>query len=274
MFLGVNNWLVGQNGTAVAIGARSLGLGGAAVTFSSVNSVFSNQAGLVGIRNTSYSINSEQRFLLNEIRAVSAAVAHSFGKTGTLGLGVQYFGFSAYNEQRISLGYGRKLGDNFAIGTSLIWSNTAIPEYGNKGVFTFDIGMMAYISPKVSLGVEIFNPLRVKITDDESLPAVLKIGFLYRPSKVVRIMAEVEKDIQFGLRTHWGAEYDVLKQLVLRFGLTTRPAEFSFGFGYKVKDKLRIDVAASYHQVLGVTPALSIVFQSQIAKPEAKRRDW
>ncbi len=256
-------FLYGQNGIAASLGGRSIGLGGTSVVYENSNSIFSNQAGLAAVKKMTFAINSEQRFLLNEIRAVSAAAAFPIGKNGTFGLGVQYFGFKAYNEQRISLGYGKKLGDKFSLGASFIWSNTVIPEYGNKGTFTFDIGLMAHISSKVSLGAHIFNPLRVRLTEAESLPSIIKIGLLYRPSKVVRIIAEVEKDIQFGVRTRWGTEYDVLNQLVLRFGLTTQPTEFSFGFGYKIKKKLIIDVGASYHQILGITPALSVTYKFQ-----------
>lgn len=260
-FLSNSLSLFSQNGIAASLGARSIGLGGSSVIYENSNSVFTNQAALASVRKMEFSIHSEQRFLLSEIRAIAAAAALPIGKTGTFGLGVQYFGFEAYNEQRISLGYGKKLGDKFSLGASFIWTNTSIPEYGNKGVFTFDLGIMAFVSSKVTLGAHIFNPLRIGINEEEALPSIIKIGLRYRPSKVVRIIAEVEKDIQFGLRTHWGTEYDVLDQLVLRFGLATQPTEISFGFGYKIKQKLRIDIGASYHQLLGVTPALSVVFR-------------
>lgn len=261
LFLVSNPLLFGQDGIAAALGAQSVGLGGSSVMFENSNSIFSNQAGLAALRKMEFSINSEQRFLLSEIRAISAGGALPVGKSGTFGLGLQYYGFKAFNEQRVSLGYGRKISNKLALGASFIWSNTSIPEYGNKGVFTFDLGLMAHISSKVSFGAHIFNPLRSKITEGEALPSIIKLGLRYQPSSVVRIIGEVEKDIEYGIRTRWGTEYDVLDQLVLRFGLATQPTEFSFGFGYKVKNKIQIDVAASYHQVLGITPSLGVIIR-------------
>ncbi len=71
------------------------------------------------------------------------------------------------------------------------------------------------------------------------------------------LLAEAEKNIDFSARFKAGAEYKIADALHLRGGVATNPAQYFMGAGINLKD-LKIDFAASYHQVLGVTPAISL----------------
>jgi hypothetical protein len=73
------------------------------------------------------------------------------------------------------------------------------------------------------------------------------------------LITEAEKDIDNPARFKAGVEYKIVDALHLRGGIATNPSQYSLGVGINVKD-LKIDLATSYHEVLGVTPAISLSY--------------
>jgi hypothetical protein len=74
------------------------------------------------------------------------------------------------------------------------------------------------------------------------------------------ITAEAEKDIEFSTIVKFGLEYQLADPFFIRAGVATSPTLFNFGMGFIIKEKLIIDAAASYHQILGFSPAIGIRF--------------
>lgn len=252
--------LAGQNGTPASVGARSAGMGFTGLTYDNIHSAFTNQAGLARLKGFAAFAAGEQRFLLSELQALSAAVAYPT-QSGTFAITVSNFGFEGYNEQRFGLGYGRKLFDKLSIGGQLLAFNTSIPEYGSKLALSFELGMLATVSKEVDIAFQISNPVRIAWVEGENLPSVLRIGMAYHPSPIVDILVEVEKDIDQVARAKVGIEYQVANPVDIRLGATTGPTLMSLGVGYQIADKLVINIASSYHQILGFTPAAGIVYE-------------
>ena len=69
---------------------------------------------------------------------------------------------------------------------------------------------------------------------------------------------EVEKDLDWPLSVQAGIHYQLLSNFAIRLGISTQPSSIHFGFAYQWSNGFGIDVAASYHQVLGFTPAINI----------------
>lgn len=251
--------LYAQNGAPSIAGARGLALGNTGLTFKDIHSSFRNQAGLAFLPSFGATVTAEQRFLVNEIQTYTAAAAYPTA-SGTFGLNLSYYGFEDFNEQRIGLAYARKLFSKFALGVQFDYLNTRITEYGSKGIFTFEVGILSQLFPELSLGVHVYSPVQIEIVEEENLPTIFAFGLNYMPSDKVSILAEVEKDIDFEARVKAGVEYQLVDALSLRVGVATNPTSPSFGLGYRLKSGLGIDVAASYHEVLGFTPAISVVF--------------
>lgn len=251
--------LYAQNGAPPAGGARSVAMGSTGLTYTGINSIFSNQAGLAYLEGLAFTAYGEQRFLVSEIRSVAAGAALPTA-SGTFGLSLHYFGFEGYNEQRIGLAYARQLLEKLSIGAQFLMLNTRIPEYGNKANFTFEVGAQAELLPQLNLGVHLFSPARVKVTEEDFLSAVLRLGLSYLPSDKLSLLAEVEKDIDYPARARFGIEYQAIEPLFLRLGVATEPTQLSFGLGYALPGGLKLDIASSYHQVLGFTPAAGITF--------------
>ena len=141
--------LLAQLGGPQISGARGLATGGVGLTFQDVHAGWGNPAGLASVNQTSFALFAEQRFALSDIRQVSAVGAFSVGES-TGGLTVSYYGFEGYNEQRIGLLYGRKLGEKIQLGAQLYTLGVNIPEYGNKQVLSFELGLLTTLSPSVT----------------------------------------------------------------------------------------------------------------------------
>ena len=251
--------VIAQNGVSPIGGARSIGMANTGVTFTDVNSLFSNQAGLAMLEQLTVTAFAEQRFQLAELQSVTAGAAIPTN-SGTFGVSVNYFGFEDYNEQRAGIAYARKLMDKLSIGAQVLLLNTQIPEYGNKANVTFELGLLAQLLPQLNLGLHLYSPARIELAPDEYLPTVFKLGLSYLPSDNLTILAEVEKDIDYPVRTRIGAEYQLLDALDLRIGAATEPVNLSFGLGYQISKGLSLDIASYYHEVLGFSPAAGITY--------------
>ncbi len=257
--------LFGQNGSPVYNGGRTLGMGNTGVVNRDLTSVYSNQAGLAYLTSMQAGVFGSRRFMIADINSVGAAFAYPT-KSGTFGIDVNYFGFEGFNQQSIGLNYGRKLFDKLAIGGKALVNTTAIPEYGNTSTFTFALGFYSRLLDKVHLAGHVFNPIRMDIAPNEPMTTSLRIGLTYFPSKKTTLNLEAEQDLEYDMRIKAGMEYQLIEQLYLRLGVQTEPVQIAFGIGFEL-EQLKIDVASQYHQVLGFTPGISVIY---VGKPNRK----
>lgn len=245
----------------IPAGGRSSAMGSASVSLSDFWSVHNNQAGLAGFTNTAAGIYFENRFMMKELsRKVAAFVIPS--RSGVFGVAYDNFGSTLYNESKIGLAFARSFGSNFSAGIQLDYLNTHLSEnYGNHAAFTFEAGILARVNKNLVIGAHVFNPLNVKLSGEtnERIPAIIRLGAGYNFSEILLLTSEIEKNIDMETRIKSGVEYHVVKQGIVRAGITTNPTTFSFGFGLDLK-KLKIDLASTVHQVLGYSPQLSISY--------------
>ncbi len=258
--LGFGTILSAQNGVPPYAGARGIAMGDASVNFQGISAAFSNQAGLAYLDGMGFTIGTERRFFTSEISSFSAAFAYPTGNAGTFGLSANYFGYSGYNETRIGLAYARKLGEKVALGAQFDYLGFSIPEYGNKAVFTFELGVQAQLTEDFRIGAHIFSPVRQEIVPDEKVPTVFKLGAAYSPNEKLIISGEVEKDIDLDFSFKAGVEYYLIDILCLRAGVSTEPLQNAFGLGLRLKNGLLLDIASAYHYDLGFTPAVNFSY--------------
>jgi hypothetical protein len=242
-------------------GGRAAGMSNASVTLYDVWSVSHNQAGLARLENEAAGVYFENRFLIDELNFGAGTLAYPTG-LGVLGVSFTYFGFELYNETKIGLAYARDFGERFSMGMQINYHNTSIGEnYGNKGNITAELGVIFHLLPELSIGAHLFNPTRAKIGDfaDERIPTILKTGLGYEFSDRVMVVVEAEQGINHKPVFKAGVEYQIIDPLFVRGGIGTNPNSNSFGFGLEIKN-LQIDLAASYHYILGYSPQISMVY--------------
>lgn len=250
-----------QNGLPPNAGARGAAMGGVSAAFQDINSAFSNPAGLATLSAWGAATLGEQRFLIPEIRSVAAAAALPT-RAGVFGINLHYFGFEAYNEQRMGLLYARQVFENTYLGVGLDFLNTRIPDFGSQFHVTGDAGLQIQLAEPLWIGAHLFNPFRIQRDNGEYYPTLLRIGFSYLASDKLALSGEAEKDIDFPLRWKGGVEYQYIEALALRAGFSTQPVQATFGTGLAWKSGLRLDFAFQWHQILGITPAFSAIYQA------------
>ncbi len=258
----ISGILLAQNGTPQNAGARGAAMGNAALTFTDINAAYVNQAGLAFLEELSFGVYGERRFLAEGLNSFLFAAAYPNEKIGTFGLTVNYFGYNNYNEQKIGLAYARKLAQNISLGVQLDYLGTRIPQYGAASTFTFEIGLLAKLNEQFSIAAHTYNPIHAQVAGLDRLPSLVNIGLAYQPSEKVLLIAELEKDIyDFPLMGKFGVEYRPIHALSVRVGVqaAAEATQMSFGLGLYLQS-LCIDIATSYHQVLGFTPSFGLSY--------------
>lgn len=220
-----------------------------------------NQASLAGTKNFSGGIFTERRFMLKELGYYQAAAALPT-KYGGIGVAVNYFGYSDYNESQLSMGYGKKLGANIDLGIGFMYNAYKISGYGNDGAMSFAIGSIWHINKQIHVGVHVYNPVGGKFgeTKTEKIPSVYTAGVAYEIPAQFYISTEMIKVENAPAAFALGLQYSFGKQFFTKAGLNTSNNNWFVGFGVGWK-QVRLDVAASYQQQLGVTPCLQLLFQ-------------
>ena len=243
-------------------GAASAGMGNASVCSSDLWSCINNQAGLAYLKNISAGINYGNRFLLKELGSKTFAAAIPVNG-GTFGISLNNYGYALYKENKYALAFAKKLGENFAAGIQIDYLNTYIGEnYGSKKMLTAEIGFIIRPSKYLCIGAHIYNPNRTKISTyaNERIPTILKLGANYKFSEKVTVAFQADKNVYQNLQFKMGFEYSPAKDFFIRAGIASDPAQNSFGFGFILK-AFSIDIASSWHPVLGFTPVTSLTYK-------------
>lgn len=244
-------------------GGRSAAMANASVALWDFWALQNNQAGLAFIQRPAAGLFYENRFMLRELsfNQAGCAIPSSYG---TVGLSVSYFGFRLYNETKIGLAYARAWGENFATSIQLDYLHIGLGDiYGSKGVPTFEIGLLSKLTPRITLGAHVFNPVHSKLMkyNDERLPVTFRSGLAWQIDQAIVLCSEIHYETQSRPDVRFGAEYLVAKNIFVRGGLSTNPDSYTFGCGFVILDNLKADFAASIHSILGFSPHISLIYE-------------
>jgi hypothetical protein len=224
-------------------------------------SVNNNQAGLALIETPEIGACYQNRFKLSETGSQLLAVAFPT-RTGNFALSYNRFGYNLYSENNVGLAYARNLGKYLSAGLQfdyLYYHQTE--NYGNRGAFLFEVGLIAKPVENLYIGAHIYNPGKARLADynDERVPTVFRFGAGYHFSQLVLLAIETEKSIDTKARFKCGLEYQIVKNLFARTGFASEPNEFSLGLGYAFKN-LAADVAFSSHQYLPMSTQVALKY--------------
>jgi len=237
--------------------SKSSSLANCGLTETSVWSNFTNQAGLAEINQITIGVGTKNRFSLKELSTHTVVFALPVNG-GVFGLNVSYTGFELYNESKIGLAFAKKLSDNFNVGIQVDYLGIYVDEgTNNHNNFTFEIEAQKRLMQTLTLGAHIFNPIGIKLHEDENIPSIFKLGLRYDANDKVAIFTEGELESEQNAKLKLGLEYKIIKQLQLRTGFSTNPAKNSFGIGYTLNN-IQLDIAINRHQLLGYSPQFSV----------------
>ena len=219
-----------------------------------------NQALLASSRHFVSGIYSERKYLLDELQYVVGTVSFP-ALAGGIGLQLQYFGYSVYNESNLGVSYGRQLGKWLDIGIQFNYHFLKISGYGSAFSVNGELGIIFHLSDNLHVGLSIYNPggSGWNGSSGEKLGASFKTGFGYVITNEFYLQLDLVKDedqqadVQAAIRCQFADRF---------FGTLGMDAnEFSpfgsAGWGWK---KMRIYFTVSHHPQLGFTPGISLQF--------------
>lgn len=241
-------------------GARSAAIAGASVVLADIWSLQNNQAGLAFLEKHTVAGYYQNSFLAKELgnSTFSAAAVTPYG---TVGMGIDHFGFSGYSEQKIGIAAARPFGENFAGGLQFNYHYIHIPGYGSKALFTVEAGIIAKVQKHLTIGFHLFNPGRPKVSNyqDERLPSTARAGISFQVATQVMLVTEVALTLGLPPGIRAGMEYRIHKNILLRTGFGSGPLLAATGAGI-TNGRLRIDLAVTHHRYLGFSPHFSLAY--------------
>lgn len=242
-----------------SIAATYTSLGAYSIHHVDVFSFTENLASLAQLKNPAIGLYGEKRFLLAETNMYSAIVALPT-KEGNFAFQADYFGFKNYNESQLGIAYARKVGKNLDLGIKFNYYSFRIPGYENPSTVNFEIGAIVHISERINAGIHIYNPVggNLSKTENEKLSSLYSIGLGYEASDNFLITVELEKHEALPVNINAAVQYDFAKQFFARFGVSTENETPFAGAGISW-DNFRLDVSASFHPQLGLTPGLMMI---------------
>ena len=235
--------------------------------FSFVN----NQAALAQMEHAAAGVYGERRFMLNETSVYTAALAIP-SSLGNFGVNIKYMGFKNFNENQIGLAYGRSLGKKVDIGIQFNYYGYKVPAYNSDNTVNFEIGALVHLTDKLNAGLHVYNPIGGKFSKtDEKLTSAYKFGLGYDASDKFFVSAELVKEEDFPVNMNAGFQYQFAKQFFARAGISSANAVSYAGLGLSWSN-LRLDISASYHQQLGISPGLLLIYNFKTTNnPETKQ---
>lgn len=240
-------------------GARGIAMSGTGVLFQDIHAAFSNPAGVSQLEKAAVLAFGEQRFLNSPIQQIGVAFAYPLS-IGTFGVTAHSFGIEDYQERKFGLLYARPLLENLSIGAQFNYFQTQVPRFGTQSIVSFELGMQMQLATPLHFGVHVYNPIPLTWQDELRLPSVFTAALSYTPSERLLLMMELEKELDFAPRFRAGLEYNFAERFFLRAGIATQFEQVSLGMGLALDNGLRIDVAARYHPILGMSPSVGVVY--------------
>jgi hypothetical protein len=251
------------------VSASYIGLGAYSVHQLDVFSISSNVAALAQIKNPSAGFYGEKRFLLAETNLYSAIIAVPT-KEGNFAFQADYFGYKNYNESQLGIAYARSVGKKLDLGIKFNYYSFRIPGFESPSTVNFEIGVICHFTEKLNAGIHFYNPVggRLSKTENDKLSSVYSFGMGYEASDNFLVSAEIVKQEGLPVNVNAGVQYNFAKQFFARFGIASQNGSPYGGAGVSWKN-FRLDISASYHPQLGLSPGLMLIMNLKPGKNES-----
>jgi hypothetical protein len=233
--------------------------------FTDAFSFASNPACLGTIQSFRSGILAERKWMLKELDSYELAASFRLGNGGC-GIAMHYSGDADYNEQELSLGYGKNLG-HLQLGMSFSYLTARSEGYGGTGFGYSGIGICFPVSEKLIAGWEIGLPVFsiTGKTNQEKGPEFFKMGFGYESRPDLFLSLQIEKTAGLPVNVIAYIEYRYSEQFFLAFGINSLAGSPYFKSGWK-KNNLCIQIYTRYEPVLGFCPGLVFFIEGKSKK--------
>jgi hypothetical protein len=209
-----------------------------------------------------FGINYSNRFLLKDLSTASFFTVVPIAGSRLMASYGQ-FGNDSYQENLAELGLSKAFGEKISLGLLFHYVSFRIAGNDTKpDMLTFTLGLQCQFK-NFGWGVSAFNPYSFSVKSTgfhQAYPYCFRLGAHQTFQDKLKLFAQASYQEEFDFCTHWGIQYDLLKQLRLRAGLQTGQTEWSLGFGF-LFGRIHTDLAFAHHQYLGFSPSFTLYFQ-------------
>lgn len=238
-----------------------LGAGEAGMAYACVASTghwcsFHNQAALAYNRSFSLGTSFESRFMMTEMSSKSITCILP-GRPAPLGLMMIHYGNRQYSVIMGGIGSGIVLTQGLSLGVQVdIINEHCAGHYEDLTHITFETGILGQISPEVTFGFHLFNPL----TQVNGLPSSIRTGIAWSPDESLSASLEAVKTSGLFISFRGGISWQLSGSFVLRAGYSSEPSSFAFGAGL-ASAVLSVDMGFMLNNQTGVTPSVSLLWR-------------
>jgi len=223
-------------------------------------SFLQNQAALPAIKTFSAAVSAERRYLLQELSHYEAAmvlptISGSFGFIGS------YFGSVAYHETAAALAYGRRM-NKIDVGMQADYTNNRAAGYSSRSSINVEGGIIFQISGQLRAGFHVFNPFSLQLKNNEQASTSFSAGIGYDGSENFHFEVVLQKVEMSPVNVCATFHYAPTAKIFFRTGISCAMPMLFAGAGILLQN-IRVDVMATWHPYLGITPGFAVVLNKK-----------
>lgn len=208
----------------------------------------------------------EKKYLLRGLQQYSL-MAGGGGHQSGWAISADHTGLDTFREWEMRLAYGRRLG-KISLGASLNYGAQSLAGYGNSSYWSSGIGVLWQVSPVISTGWQL-NHLSGGIFSGRSnaRPAygyTAGLGLLLSPELLAELL--VTKNEAQLASVVAACHYRVKNRLMASVQLDIPEARPSMRVKWRM-NWLQFGVSAAWHAILGFSPGLFLLFETNPEKP-------
>lgn len=251
-------------------GSRALGTGQIGILHHDIWSIHNNIGALGYLKKSGLGVSGDNRYNLQSLNQISFASAYVSENLGNAGFGVSRFGSDLFSQTRVQLGWAKSFGIA-SLGLQAQWYQIGAADFPTRNFVIVQFGGMAQLTSKIHFAGSIYNLNQAKGSDyqDEKIPTIVRAGLSFLPNPKVKILTEVQKDLDQKAQIKAGLEYEFSGKMWARTGFISQTNQVSGGIGIEWRN-LVFDYAIIRHPNLGWTNSLGISYQFVTKKEEAK----
>lgn len=194
-----------------------------------------------------------QGFLLAGMSDKRLSLVCPTGKVGVTALQYLHHGNLDYHEQQVSAGYALRPLPWLMVGVAADYLNvgTSDPAYRPQHWLAAVVGASAAIGDRTQVAL-------LAGTRPWDRQHLYRLHAQVQYSPITGLLTVLEGEMEERMRMRMGMEYSYGGTFLFRAGISTAPLIGTFGLGFRHKS-FRVDIAAEFHQSLGVTPHTTLL---------------
>lgn len=243
------------------LGPFIVAMGNTGATAAGIWSINANPAGITTVSRPCLSLGCSTPAGLPEMATQDFLFAFP-AQRNRFGIGVERYGFSAFNLLNTGLVYGKQFGTRLSIATRFNFHQVSAAEYGAVSTSSFDLGFRYVLKDNVFLGAYISNPTQQEYPVREQNFRVYSAfagGLAWQSSGQVLLAFNVAKEPEQQADFRTGIAYTPSAMFTFSGGISLKPLRHYAGFQV-IRKSLAMDFAASSDPQLGYHPQIAMSY--------------